>query len=72
MPARPKVELEIEGHTVPVSNFDKVLYPETGFTKGDVIRYLIDISPVLLPHLKNRALTTRMRSASLRTTCARE
>jgi bifunctional non-homologous end joining protein LigD len=59
MPAKQKVELEIEGHKVPVSNFDKVLYPETGFTKGDVIRYYIDIGPVLLPHLKNRALTMK-------------
>ena len=49
MPAKQKVELEVEGHRVPVSNFDKVLYPETGFTKGDVIRYYIDIGPWLLP-----------------------
>jgi bifunctional non-homologous end joining protein LigD len=52
-------ELAIEGHQVPVSNFNKVLYPEAGFTKGDVIRYFIDISPVLLPHLKDRALTMK-------------
>ena len=57
MPA--KQELEIEGHQIPISNFDKVLYPENGFTKGDVIRYYIDIAPVLLPHLRNRALTMK-------------
>lgn len=51
--------LAIEGHQVPISNFDKVLYPETGFTKGDVIRYYIDLSPVLLPHLADRALTMK-------------
>jgi bifunctional non-homologous end joining protein LigD len=52
-------ELEIEGHRIPVSNFGKVLYPETGFTKGDVVRYYIDLGPVLLPHLKDRALTMK-------------
>jgi bifunctional non-homologous end joining protein LigD len=52
-------ELEIEGHHVSVSNFDKVLYPEAGFTKGDVVHYYIDVSPVLLPHLKDRALTMK-------------
>lgn len=57
--ARPQSTLEIEGHTLTVSNLEKVLYPETGFTKGDVIRYLIDISPVLLPHLANRPITMK-------------
>jgi bifunctional non-homologous end joining protein LigD len=53
------VDLEIEGHQIPVSNLAKVLYPEAGFTKGDVIQYYRDIAPVLLPHLKNRALTMK-------------
>jgi bifunctional non-homologous end joining protein LigD len=52
-------ELEIEGRTLTVSNLDKVLYPETGFTKGDVVQYYVDIGPVLLPHLKNHALTMK-------------
>jgi bifunctional non-homologous end joining protein LigD len=52
-------ELKIEGRTLTVSNLQKVLYPSTGFTKGDVIQYYIDISPALLPHLKNRPLTMK-------------
>ncbi len=52
-------ELTIEGRKVPVSNLGKVLYPKTGFTKGDVIDYYVNISPVLLPHLKGRALTLK-------------
>jgi bifunctional non-homologous end joining protein LigD len=52
-------ELEIEGHTLTVSNLDKALYPEAGFTKGDVIRYFIDISSVLLPHLRARPITMK-------------
>ena len=42
-----------------MSNLDKVLYPATGFTKGDVINYYVQVSPVLLPHLKGRALTLK-------------
>jgi bifunctional non-homologous end joining protein LigD len=52
-------ELKIEGRTVTVSNLEKVLYPVAGFTKGDVIRYYIEISGVLLPHLKDHALTMK-------------
>jgi bifunctional non-homologous end joining protein LigD len=46
-----KVEIKVAGRTLTVSNLDKVLYPETGFTKGEVIDYYIRIAPVLLPHL---------------------
>ena len=59
MASKSTMELEVEGHRVPVSNFDKVLYPETGFTKGDLIRYYLDLGAVLLPHLKDRALTMK-------------
>ena len=51
--------LEIEGRTIQVSNLDKVMYPETGFTKGQVLEYYIQVSPVLLPHLKDRPLTMK-------------
>jgi len=54
-----KTDLNIGGATVQVSNLQKVLYPKTGFTKGDVIDYYIRISPVLLPHLKNRPITLK-------------
>jgi bifunctional non-homologous end joining protein LigD len=54
-----RTQLEIEGHKVEVSNLDKVFYPETGFTKGNVIDYYIRVSPFLLPHLKNRPITLK-------------
>lgn len=54
-----KAELEVAGRKVPVSNLDKVLYPATGFTKGDLIDYYIRVSPVLLPHLKKRPITLK-------------
>jgi bifunctional non-homologous end joining protein LigD len=54
-----KTELSVAGKTVMVSNIDKVLYPEVGFTKGQVIDYYIRIAPVLLPHLKARPITLK-------------
>lgn len=54
-----KIELDVAGKKLTVSNLDKVLYPEAGFTKGEVIDYYIRIAPVLLPHLKNRPITLK-------------
>ncbi len=52
-------QLKVGGASVEVSNLDKVFYPETGFTKGQVIDYYVRISPVLLPHLKDRPITLK-------------
>ena len=57
--SRTEAALKIGDRSIPVSNLDKVFYPESGFTKGQVIDYYIRISPVLLPHLKDRALTLK-------------
>jgi bifunctional non-homologous end joining protein LigD len=54
-----KTQLKIGGRTVDVSNLDKIFYPKTGFTKGQVIDYYINISPWLLPHLKSRPVTLK-------------
>jgi bifunctional non-homologous end joining protein LigD len=54
-----KVEIEVGGRKLSVSNLDKVLYPKAGFTKGQVIDYYVRIAPVLLPHLKNRPITLK-------------
>lgn len=51
--------IEVSGREVRVSNPEKVLYPVTGFTKTDVINYYIAISPVLLPHLKDRPISLK-------------
>jgi len=51
------VDVEIDGHHLSLSNLDKVLYPDAGFTKADVIDYYRRIAPVLLPHLRGRAPT---------------
>ena len=47
---------EIGGETVSLTNLDKVLFPEPGFTKRDLIRYYVTVAPVLLPYLKDRPL----------------
>ena len=54
-----KVQVEVEGRTLQLSNLDKVLYPKAGFTKGDLIDYYARIAPVLLPHLHDRPLTLK-------------
>jgi bifunctional non-homologous end joining protein LigD len=53
------VEVEVEGRKLRLSNRDKVLYPRTGFTKGELIDYLGAVAPVLLPHLRGRQLTLK-------------
>ena len=51
--------VEIEGRQLKLSNLDKVLYPASGFTKGQVIDYYAHIAPVLVPHLAGRPLTLK-------------
>ena len=52
-----EVRVDVEGRTLTLSNLDKVLYPQTGTTKGEVLSYYAQVAPVLLPHLKDRAVT---------------
>ncbi|MGW1742802.1 ATP-dependent DNA ligase [Nocardia sp. NPDC001965] len=51
-PGQPDIEVRL-------SNPDKVLYPETGTTKGEVIEYYADIAPAMLPHLADRPVTRK-------------
>lgn len=55
--ARERFGVQIDGHDLELSNLDKLMYPDAGFTKGEVIDYYTRLAPVLLPHLKDRALT---------------
>jgi bifunctional non-homologous end joining protein LigD len=57
--AAKRLDIEVDGRTLSLSNLDKVLYPEAGFTKGHVIDYYTRVAPVLLPHLRGRALTLK-------------
>jgi bifunctional non-homologous end joining protein LigD len=58
-PESTKVAVAVDGRELVLSNLSKVLYPEVGFTKGEVIDYYSRIAPVLLPHLADRPLTLK-------------
>jgi len=58
-PDRQKVTVKVDGRVLVLSNLDKVLYPRTGFTKGQVIDYYMRVAPVLLPHIASRPLTLK-------------
>jgi bifunctional non-homologous end joining protein LigD len=51
------VRVEVDGRTLKISNLDKVMYPDTGTTKGEVLNYYARVAPVMLPHLADRAVT---------------
>ena len=53
------VEVQIEGRTLKLSNLEKVLYPDVGFTKAQVIDYYTRIAPILLAHTRNHPLTLK-------------
>lgn len=52
-----EVPVEVDGRRMTISNLDKVLYPGTGTTKGEVLHYYATIAPTLLPHLADRCVT---------------
>jgi bifunctional non-homologous end joining protein LigD len=53
------VAVDVDGRTLRLSNMDKVLYPDVGLTKGEVISYYTGVAPFLLPHLAGRPLTVK-------------
>jgi bifunctional non-homologous end joining protein LigD len=50
-------DVAIAGRRLRLTNLDKVLYPESGFTKGQVVDYYARIGPVMVPHLADRPVT---------------
>jgi bifunctional non-homologous end joining protein LigD len=53
------VRTRVDGRELTVSNLDKVLFPATGFTKGEMIDYYARIAPVMLAHVRDRPLTMK-------------
>jgi bifunctional non-homologous end joining protein LigD len=49
----------VEDRELTLSNLDKVLFPESGFTKGQLIDYYANVAPVMLPHIADRPLTMK-------------
>ncbi|MFT3716601.1 MAG: non-homologous end-joining DNA ligase [Gordonia sp. (in: high G+C Gram-positive bacteria)] len=52
-------ELEVDGHLITVTNLDRVLYPETGTRKYDVIAYYLAVADAMLPHMTLRPVTRK-------------
>lgn len=48
-----------DGREVRLTNLDKPFWPELGITKGHLIQYYADVAPVLLPHIRDRAMVMK-------------
>ena len=60
MPAGPAdATVEVDGHPIRLTNLDKVMYPETGTTKAEVIQYYLGVAPRILPLLRDRLVTRK-------------
>jgi bifunctional non-homologous end joining protein LigD len=51
--------VEVDGRPLKLSNWDKVLFGQAGFTKGDLIAFYARIAPAVIPHLRDRPLTLK-------------
>ncbi|MFI7585773.1 non-homologous end-joining DNA ligase [Spongisporangium articulatum] len=51
--------VEVDGHRITLRNLDKVLYPATDTTKGELLHYLTGVADLILPHLRNRPVTRK-------------
>ena len=54
-----RVDVQVDGRRLSVSNLDKVMYPLVGFTKAQVIDYYVRVAPVMLAHIGDRGVTLR-------------
>jgi bifunctional non-homologous end joining protein LigD len=54
-----RVLTEIDGRELSLSNLDKVMYPDTGFMKSQILDYYARIADVMLPHMQGRPTTLR-------------
>jgi|SRR5690242_191973 bifunctional non-homologous end joining protein LigD len=52
-------DVDVNGATVHLTNLEKIFWPELGLTKRDLLQYYADVSPWLLPHLKDRAMVMK-------------
>ncbi len=53
------VTLRLGRHAVQLTNLGKIFWPELGLTKRDLLQYYADVSSVLLPHLRDRAMVMK-------------
>jgi len=48
--------VSIEGRNFSLSRLDKVLWPQDGYTKGELINYYVEVAPYIIPHLQGRPM----------------
>jgi bifunctional non-homologous end joining protein LigD len=53
------LDVKIGERVVKLTNLDKLFWPRLGVTKRDLIQYYLDVSPALLPHLRDRAMVMK-------------
>ena len=59
IPKAGSATLEIDGREVRLTNLDKLFWTAEGITKGDLIQYYAEVAPLLLPHLRGRAMVMK-------------
>jgi len=59
IPTSGSAKVAVDGKDVQLTNLDKPFWPELGITKGDLIQYYADVAPLLLPHIKDRAMVMK-------------
>jgi len=59
IPPSGTVTLDVHGREVRLTNLEKPFWPEEGITKGDLIQYYADVAPLLLPHIRDRAMVMK-------------
>lgn len=59
IPREKEIELRLGARSIRLTNLDKIFFPELGLTKRDLLQYYADIAPVLLPHIRDRAMVMK-------------
>jgi bifunctional non-homologous end joining protein LigD len=54
-----RVQTAVDGRKLSLTNLEKVLYPKSGFTKGEMIDYYARVAEVMIPHIKDRPITLK-------------
>ena len=59
IPGAGSAKVRVDGKDVQLTNLDKPFWPDLGITKGDLIQYYADVAPLLLPHIRQRAMVMK-------------
>jgi bifunctional non-homologous end joining protein LigD len=59
VPSSGSATVRVDSNDVKLTNLDKPFWPELGVTKGDLIQYYADVAPLLLPHIRDRAMVMK-------------